>query len=227
MKIDPKRFDNFSRVLTGVVVPRPIALISTVSADGVANLAPFSYFNAVADDPPTIVVGISRQADWKDKDTLVNIERTGEFVVNVVVTNIAEQMNSTAAEYPAEVDEFQVSGLTPVASDVVSPPRVAESPVNMECRLDQVVSIGSADNQHGLVIGNILLVHIWDELIDGHRVNHDRLDPVGRLAGNMYTRTDSTYELIRPVYRPEWQGTLCKWYRSQYPRTLRALRHSL
>ena len=111
MKLIPKEFEGFNRVLTGVVVPRPIALVSTVSHEGVVNLAPFSFFNAIAYDPPTLVLGISRSAGWKAKDTLANIEATGEFVVNVVVDDIAAAMNATAAEYPADVDEFQVSGL--------------------------------------------------------------------------------------------------------------------
>lgn len=202
MKIIPGEFERFSAVLTGVVVPRPIALVSSVSPDGVVNLAPFSFFNAVAYDPPTIVMGISRSAGWKDKDTLANIEATREFVINVVVDDIAAAMNSTAAEYPADVDEFAVSGLTPVPSDQVSPPRVAESPVNMECRLNQVIQLGDA-SAHALVIGEIALLHIRDDIISGHRIDHHRLNPVGRLAGNMYCHTNDAYELTRPSYEPE------------------------
>jgi len=199
VRIDPKDFAGFNRVLTGVVVPRPIALVSSVSAQGLVNLAPFSFFNAVAYEPATIVLGISRSAGWKDKDTLANIEATGEFVVNVVVDDIAEAMNSTAAEFPADVDEFEVSGLTAAPSELVSAPRVAESPVNMECRLNQVVGIGDG-TKHALVIGEIVLMHVRDDIIDGHRINHARLKPVGRLAGNMYCNTHDAYELVRPVY---------------------------
>ncbi len=202
LRIDPKDFEGFNRVLTGVVVPRPIALVSSVSAEGVVNLAPFSFFNAIAYAPATIVLGISRSAGWKDKDTLANIEATGEFVVNVVVDDIAEAMNSTAAEFPADVDEFDVSGLTAAPSELVSAPRVAESPVNMECRLNQVVDIGDRTN-HALVIGEIVLMHVRDDIIDGHRINHARLKPVGRLAGNMYCNTHEVYELVRPVYEQE------------------------
>ena len=128
MIIDPTKFENFGRVLTGVIVPRPIAFVSTVSSDGVVNLAPFSFFNAVSSSPPTVVIGISRSADWKEKDTLANIEATGEFVVNVVVDDIAEPMNATAAEYPADVDEFEIAGLTQTKSTLIKPPRVAETP---------------------------------------------------------------------------------------------------
>ncbi len=112
LKIDPKSFENFNRVLTGVVVPRPIAFVSTRSKNGIANLAPFSFYNAISYDPPMVVVSAARKADWKEKDTLINIEDTREFVVNVVVDDIAEAMNTTAAEFPTDVDEFEIAGLT-------------------------------------------------------------------------------------------------------------------
>ncbi len=203
MKIDPKTFENFYRVLTGVVVPRPIAFVSTRSTDGVDNLAPYSFFNAVAYDPPTVVFSSSRTVERKSKDTLRNIEETGEFVVNIVVDSIAESMNKTAAEFPEDVDEFEIAGLTAVPSELVDVSRVAESPVNMECQLQQVVNIGDPETGNGLVIGTILLMHIWDEIIDGHRINHDLLKPTGRLAGNMYCHTADTFQLVRPVYDPE------------------------
>ena len=199
MRIDPKTFEGFNRVLTGVIVPRPIAFVSSVSTDGIVNLAPFSFFNAMAYDPATIVLGISRSAGWKEKDTLANIEATSEFVVNVVVDDIAEAMNSTAAEFPADVDEFEVGGLTAAPSEMVRAPRVAESPVNMECRLNQVVAVGDG-TKHAIVIGEIVLMHIRDDIINGHRINHQRLKPVGRLAGNMYCNTHDVYEMVRPMY---------------------------
>ena len=203
MKIDPQTFEGFYRVLTGVVVPRPIAFVSTRSADGTVNLAPYSFFNAVAYDPPTVVFSSSRNVGSKSKDTLRNVEETGEFVVNIVVDDIAEAMNKTAAEFPEDVDEFEIAGLTAVPSDIVKAPRVVESPVNMECRLEQVVSIGSPTEGHGLVIGTILLMHIRDDVIDGHRINQSKLKPTGRLAGNMYCHTGDTFELTRPVYDPK------------------------
>ena len=202
MRIDPKTFEGFNRVLTGVIVPRPIAFVSSVSTEGIVNLAPFSFFNAMAYDPATIVLGISRSAGWKEKDTLANIEATGEFVVNVVVDDIAEAMNSTAAEFPADVDEFEVGGLTAAPSELVRAPRVAESPVNLECRLNQVVAVGDG-TKHAIVIGEIVLMHIRDDIINGHRINHQRLKPVGRLAGNMYCNTHNVYELVRPMYDGE------------------------
>ena len=202
MRIDPKTFEGFNRVLTGVIVPRPIAFVSSVSTNGIVNLAPFSFFNAMAYDPATIVLGISRSAGWKEKDTLANIEATGEFVVNVVVDDIAEAMNSTAAEFPTDVNEFEVGGLTAAPSELVRAPRVAESPVNMECRLNQVVAVGDG-TKHAIVIGEIVLMHIRDDIINGHRINHQRLKPVGRLAGNMYCNTHDVYEMVRPMYDGE------------------------
>ena len=200
MIIDPNNFEGFNRILTGIVVPRPIALVSSVSREGIVNLAPFSFFNAVSYQPAMLVVSIARSAGWKDKDTLSNIEATGEFVVNVVVEDIAEAMNSTAAEFPSDINEFEVANLTPVAAEYVTPPLVYESPANFECRLKQVVDIGDGDHQYGLVIGSIIAAHIRDELIQGHRINHELLKPVGRLAGNLYCKTDDTYQLVRPTY---------------------------
>ena len=202
MEIDPGNFEGFNRVLTGVVVPRPIAFVSSISADGSINLAPYSFFNVVAYDPPTLIFSSSRHAPDKRKDTLANIESTGEYVINVVVDDIAEAMNRTAAEFPADVSEFEIAGLTPVPSTLVKPPRVAESPVNMECRLQQVISIGQGNHQHGLVIGQIVLMHVRDDIIDGHRINHQRLQPTGRLAGNMYCHTADIFEMTRPTYPP-------------------------
>ncbi len=200
MQLDPQTFGNFYRVLTGVVVPRPIAFVSTVSPEGVTNLAPYSFFNAVASNPPTLVFSSSRHTAHKEKDTLANVEATGEFVVNVVVDDIAAAMNKTAAEFPAAISEFEIAGLTPAPSVKIQPPRVAESPVNMECRLQQVINLGSGDHQHGLVIGEVVLLHIRDDLIDGHRINHHLLKPTGRLAGSMYCHTAEVFELVRPVY---------------------------
>ena len=204
MKIDPQNFQGFNRVLTGVVVPRPIAFVSTISADGFINVAPYSFFNVFAYNPATVVFSSSRRTGGgrgKFKDTLTNIEETGEFVVNVVVDDIAEAMNLTAAEYPSEASEFDIAGLTPAPSDMIAAPRVAESPVNMECRLKQVISLGFGKGRHGLVIGEIMLMHVRDDLIDGHRINHQKLRPTGRLAGNMYCHTVDTFEMVRPDYK--------------------------
>ena len=200
MRVDPRSAEDFGRLLTSIVVPRPIAFVSSVSSDGVPNLAPFSFYNAVSSTPPTLVVAIARHAESKLKDTLANIEATGEFVVNVVVDPIAEAMNRTAAEYPSETDEFGIAGLTQAPSVIVSPPRVAESPVNMECRLNQVVPIGSGANETGLVIGEIVLVHIDESVVRNGRVDHDLLKPTGRLSGSGYCHTGDVFKMVRPAY---------------------------
>ena len=200
MIIDPKTFERFNAVLTGVIVPRPIAFVSTVSHSGEVNLAPYSFFNAVS--YKNVVFSSSRNVGNKSKDTLRNIEETGEFVVNIVVAPIAEAMNATAAEFPEGEDEFGIAGLTHAPSQVVKAPRVAESPVNIECKLDQIVQLGSGDHEHGLVIGEILLKHDRDDIIDGHRIDQAKLLATSRMAGNMYCRTGERYEMVRPVYDP-------------------------
>ena len=201
MKINPKTFEGFNRVLTGVVVHRPIAFVSTISNSGNVNLSPYSFFNAVSYDPPLIIFSSSKfTSDGKLKDSLSNIEQNGEFVVNIVNENIVEAMNKTAAEYPEDVNEFDVANLTQIDSDLVKPPRLSESPVNMECKLERIITLGTDDHPQGLVIGEIIQLHIDDEIISGHRINHEKLKPVGRLAGNMYTHTYDVFELMRPSY---------------------------
>ncbi len=200
MIIDPKNFNGFGRVFTGVIVPRPIAFVSTISNEGHVNLSPYSFFNAATYDPPTLVFSISKfLSSGKLKHTLKNIQENSEFVVNIVSNQIAEAMNVTSAEYPEDTNEFAISGLTQVDSQIVRPPRLAESPVNMECKLERIVELGSERDPHGLVIGEVVLVHIDDEVISGHHIDHQKLDPVGRLAGDMYCHTTSTFDLIRPV----------------------------
>lgn len=201
MKINPKTFEGFNRVLTGVVVPRPIAFVSTISNSGNINLSPYSFFNAVSYDPPLIIFSSSKfTSDGKLKDSLSNIEQNGEFVVNIVNENIVEAMNKTAAEYPENVNEFDIANLTQIDSDLVKPPRLRESPVNMECKLERIITLGTEAHPQGLVIGEIIQLHIDDQIISGHRINHEKLKPVGRLAGNMYTHTYDVFELMRPSY---------------------------
>jgi len=201
LKINPKTFEGFNRVLTGVVVPRPIAFVSTISDSGNVNLSPYSFFNAVSYDPPLIIFSSSKfTSDGKLKDSLSNIEQNGEFVVNIVNENIVEAMNKTAAEYPEDVNEFDIANLTQIDCDLVKPPRLSESPVNMECQLERIITLGTEAHPQGLVIGEIIQLHIDDEIISGHRINHEKLKPVGRLAGNMYTHTYDVFELMRPSY---------------------------
>ncbi|MBX5494951.1 MAG: flavin reductase family protein [Bryobacteraceae bacterium] len=188
--------------MIGVIVPRPIAFVSTVSPDGVRNLAPFSFFTAVSANPPVVCFSpMVRGSDGKRKDTLHNIEATGEFVVNVVSEEFAEQMNICSAEFPPEIDEFLESGLTPVPSDLIRPPRVAESHVQMECRLLQVVHVSDKPLGGSIVLGEVLRFHIDDALVSDYKVDPDKLRPIGRMAGSTYVRTTDRFEMQRPVVR--------------------------
>jgi flavin reductase (DIM6/NTAB) family NADH-FMN oxidoreductase RutF len=191
------------KLMTGIIVPRPIALVSTVDSRGVANLAPFSFFTGVGSVPPTVLfcptlrsVG-GPEADQR-KDTLRNVEDTGEFVVNVVSDAIAAGANAAAAEVAPEVDEFQLAHLTPVPSEVVRPSRVAESPAQMECRLMQVVYTSHLPGSGVVVLGEVVRFHVREDLFDDFRVDPAGLDAVGRMAGNTWVRTRDRIELIRP-----------------------------
>jgi flavin reductase (DIM6/NTAB) family NADH-FMN oxidoreductase RutF len=191
------------KLMTGIIVPRPIALVSTVDGKGIANLAPFSFFSGVGSAPPTVLFCPAlRPADsegpGQQKDTLRNVEQTGEFVVNVVSEAIAARTNATAAEVPPEVDEFELAGLTPVVSEVVRPPRVGESPAQMECRLLQVIYTGHAPGSGVIVLGEVVRFHVRQDLVEDFRVDPAGLDAVGRMAGTTWVRTRDRIELVRP-----------------------------
>lgn len=204
LSIDPAQHPHRQvyKLMIGIIVPRPIALVSTVDRAGVRNLAPFSFFNGVGSNPPTVLFcptlrAVEEMRDGK-KDTLRNVEETGEFVVNVVSDAISAAANATSAEVPPEVDEFELSGLTPIPSQVVRAPRVAESPAQMECKLMQVVYTNRAPGGGVVVLGEIVRFHIREDLFDDFRVDPAGLDAVGRMAGNTWVRTRERMELIRP-----------------------------
>jgi flavin reductase (DIM6/NTAB) family NADH-FMN oxidoreductase RutF len=195
------------KLMTGIIVPRPIALVSTVDRAGAANLAPFSFFSGVGSNPPTVLFCPAlRLAGEPDqgfrpemrKDTLRNVEETGEFTINVVSETMVSAANATAADVPPDVDEFQLGGLTPVPSEVVRPPRVAESPAQMECRLLQVIYTSRAPGGGVIVLGEVVRFHLRDGLLEDFRVDPDELDAVGRMAGNSWVRTRDRIEVIRP-----------------------------
>jgi flavin reductase (DIM6/NTAB) family NADH-FMN oxidoreductase RutF len=191
------------KVMTGIVVPRPVALVSTIDGKGVANLAPFSFFSGVGSNPPTVLFCPTvREAKGADgemrKDTLRNVEETGEFVVNVVSAAIAAQANLTAAEVAPEVDEFVLAGLTPLASELVRPARVAESPAQMECKLLQVIYTNHAPGGGVIVLGEVVRFHVRQDLIEDFRVDPSGLDAVGRMAGNTWVHTRDRIEMTRP-----------------------------
>jgi flavin reductase (DIM6/NTAB) family NADH-FMN oxidoreductase RutF len=204
MKIVPngRSHADVQRIIVSAVVPRPIAFVSTLSAGGLRNLAPFSFFNAVCTDPPVICFAAARPgagAGKTKKDTLSNVEATGEFVVNIVSEAIAGRMNITAGEYPAGVDEFALAGLTAAESELVKPPRVAESPVSFECKLLQNIVVSERAQGSNLILGEVVCVHVDDAVLDADgRIDPDRLRAVGRMGGFSYSRTTDRFDLVRP-----------------------------
>jgi flavin reductase (DIM6/NTAB) family NADH-FMN oxidoreductase RutF len=201
LAIDPAKAatGDIYKLMVGSIVPRPIALVSTVDQGNVRNLAPFSYFTACSSNPPVVVFcPILRPVPPLAKDTLRNILATREFVVNIVSEEFVERMNVTSAQVGPEVDEFELSGLTPIASDLVKPARVGESHVHMECRLRQVVQVGDQPGGGSLVLGDVVRFHIREDLIDNFRIDPDKLRAVGRMAGSTYVRTTDRFELERP-----------------------------
>ncbi len=191
------------KLMSGIIVPRPIALVSTVDGSGIANVAPFSFFCGVGSVPPTLVFCPALRApspgnSTPRKDTLRNVEETGEFVVNVVSDSIAEAANIAAAEVAPDVDEFELAGFTPVPSIRVRPPRVAESPAAMECKVLQVIYTSHQPGGGVLVLGEIVQFHVRADIVTDFRVDPAGLDAVGRMAGNTWVRTRDRTELIRP-----------------------------
>ena len=205
MQLDLQKIgtDAMYKLMIGCVVPRPIAWVSSVNAAGVPNLAPFSYFMAITHDPPTIAFSSSPRpgaGGRRDKkDTLRNVEATREFVVNMVDDALAEQMNVTSGDYAPDVDEFVQANLIAAPSVKVKAPRVAAAPINMECRLVQVIPIGNLPSN--LVIGQIVHLHFRDDVYDpaSGRLDMHRLRPVGRLAGHLYTHVHEIFEMKRPA----------------------------
>ncbi len=199
--LDPSQIESndIYKLMIGMIVPRPIAFVSTVDAAGVRNLAPFSYFTACGSNPPIVCFSTAvRSGPRPYNDTLENIKATGEFVVNIVSEEFASQMNATSATVPPEVDEFELSGLTPLASDLVKPPRVAESKAQMECRLHQIVPVSDRPGGGILVLGEVLRFHVLESLLDGYKIDPDKLNAIGRMGGPNYVRTRDRFEMQRP-----------------------------
>jgi flavin reductase (DIM6/NTAB) family NADH-FMN oxidoreductase RutF len=175
-----------------------------MSASGQLNLAPFSFFNVVCVDPPLLAFapGLRKPktevSHGEAKDTLRNIRETKEFVVNIVTDELAEAMNLTSGEYDASVNEFELAKLTPQPSKIVRPPRVAESPVNFECRLHRILDFSSAPTSGSLVIGEIVSIHMNDAYLKDGRLDRNSLDLIGRMGGLQYTRTTQRFEMVRP-----------------------------
>ncbi len=215
MDVTPSQLAHreFYNILISAVGPRPIAWVSTVSADGQPNLAPFSFFNAVCAKPPLLAFAPGMRLPKKSgaagelgavragapKDTLRNIRETGEFVINVVTFELAETMNLTAGDYDASIDEFELANVDSAPSKIVRPRRVAESPVSFECKLYQILDFNPAPEGASLVIGEIVSVHIDERYLKEGRLDRNSLDLVGRMGGTQYTRTTQRFEMIRPT----------------------------
>lgn len=202
MQIDPSlhtKEDNY-KLLTNLVVPRPIAWISSLSQSGVINLAPFSFFNAVGSDPMYVVVGIGRRDSGEPKDSARNIQTSGEFVVNLVTEDLLAAMNITAAEFPPDESELSAVNLHAAPSVRLKAPRLAEAQASLECKLFQSQPLGT----NTLYIGEVVMFHVADHLL-GPRLHINNFAPVGRLGSpSMYCRTTDRIELARVTYA-QWQ----------------------
>lgn len=184
-------------ILASLVIPRPIAWVTTMSPTGAVNTAPFSFFNVLGSEPPIVGICPGDRADGTPKDTARNVRVTHEFVVNLVDEAVAEAMNKTAASLPYGADELEHAGLTAVPSSLVRPPRIAQAPASLECQEWGTLQIG--DNR--LIIGLVLRLHVRDELIDPDtlRIRSERFHAVGRMASpHWYCRTGDRFEMIRP-----------------------------
>lgn len=198
--------ENAYKLLVSTVVPRPIAWVTTQDTDGTLNAAPFSFFNAISGNPPVVVIGIGGREPGDIKDTGGNIRRTGEFVVNLVSNQLAEQMNITAIDFPKQVNELAEARLTTLPSARVKPPRIAESPVSIECERLVIVEVGV---DRAVVLGKVLAIHIADAFVlDPARcyVDTPALELIGRMHGRgWYARTTDRFDMPR-IDVKDWPG---------------------
>lgn len=203
MQIDPSQHsapDNY-KLLTNLVVPRPIAWVTSQNADGVVNLAPFSFFNAVGANPLYLIISIGLNDAGETKDTARNILAGGEFVVNLVTEELFDAMNVSAADFPEGESELEAAGLHAAPSVKVKPPRVAESQASMECKLHSSQLLGN----NTLVIGEVVMFHVADHLL-GPRMHVNGFAPIGRLGSpSVYCRTTDRFDVARISYA-EWLG---------------------
>ena len=203
MIYDPKKltFQQTHKLMIGSIIPRPIAFVATTSNEKINNIAPFSYFNGVCSNPPTIMFAPARRGwDGKEKDTLVNIRDTKEFTINIVSESFAQQMVECSTDYDSKVDEFDISGLNIAKSKKILPPRLKEAKISFECKLNQIVEIGDGKAGSGfIVIGSIVLFHIEDEIITNDKIDVQKLNPIGRLAGDWYTKPTNNFKISRKI----------------------------
>lgn len=195
-RLDDTASRDAYKLLSGLVVPRPIGWIGTRRSNGTFNLAPFSFFNVVSTNPPTVLFSAGRHSD-RPKDSATLAEVAGEFTVNIVSESVAEAMNVTAGTYTAEDDEFAIAGLTPVVGEIVQAPMVEESPANLECRVMDILDLGPGPTTR-VVVGEVLVIHVREDVLDGTRVDNDALQAIGRMAGSTYIHTRDRFDLQRP-----------------------------
>lgn len=197
----PQRY----KLLCGLIVPRPIAWITTLGPSGIVNAAPFSFFNVVSDDPVLVVVSINARTDGRLKDTITNIERTGEWVVNIADEPLGEAMHRTSGDFPPEISEAEAIGLALAPSVDVAPPRIRDAPFSLECRTWKILEIGPARR---LLMGEGLRFHVRDDIIDPAtlRIREDSFYPVGRLYGDRYVKTRERFTLP-PANPPRLGGS--------------------
>jgi flavin reductase (DIM6/NTAB) family NADH-FMN oxidoreductase RutF len=188
------------KLLNGAIIPRPIGWISTLNVQGLPNLAPFSYFTVVCPNPPHVLYCPGRRgAQAAEKDSLANVRRQGEFVVNIVTEALAQAMNLTSSEVGPDVDEFALAGLTTAPSVAVAPPRVADSPIHFECKVTHIVDVSDAPGGGSIVVGQVVHIHVADDLlVGGDKINIPALQAIGRLAGAGYTRVSDLFDMPRP-----------------------------
>ena len=200
MIIDPLSSEpkDIYKLLIGSIVPRPIAFVSSQSQDRINNLAPYSFFTGISANPPVIGFSPMKVKSDRDRDTKNNIKNTREFVINIVSHGFSKEMNLTSADVPPEVDEFELANLTPIASDLVAPPRLKEAKISMECRLLQIVEISQKLLGGAFVIGEVVRFHVCDNIISNYKIDPDKLNPIGRMGGLEYTRTKDRFTLERP-----------------------------
>jgi len=195
-------FPEFHKLLLGGVGPRPIALVSTISSDGINNLSPFSFFNAFGANPPMVAFSPSRRGrDASLKDTYNNLIATKECVIQSVTYSMVEQISLASTEYPTGIDEFLKSGLTPLDSDIVKPKRVKESPFQMECKLVDMKSYGESGGSANIAICEVLKLHVAEDIFSGGIIDPKKIDLVGRMSGNFYCRANGNaiFQVDKPI----------------------------